>query len=68
MERAFEMLDTDGNGTIEEEELLGLIGGLGHDIEVVRKMIQEQDSDGDGKISFPEFMTMMQNLTQQTKK
>lgn len=49
------MLDTDGNGTIEEEELIGLVGGLGHDIEVVRKMIEEQDNDGDGKINFLEF-------------
>lgn len=53
---AFEFLDQDGNGYIDEKELAKVIGGLcigvpgGED--TVKKLISEIDDSGDGKIDF----------------
>ena len=60
---AFRVFDVDGNGTISKAELHKILngGGLG-DIDSSRtldELIQECDLDGDGEISFDEFVKMM---------
>lgn len=63
---AFEFLDQDGNGFIEEKELAKVIGlSLGQSQDTVKKLISEIDDSGDGKIDFHEFKKMLTVLTTQ---
>ena len=54
---AFNKFDKDGNGTIEENELYGVMRELGHDVTEaqVSKLFARMDSDGNGRIEFAEF-------------
>lgn len=64
----FEILDRDGSGTLDRDELLSnaLLRSLGHcegctcegihNCRSVDRFMQELDSDGDGSITFLEFM------------
>lgn len=64
----FEILDQDGSGTLDRDELLShaLLRSLGHcdgctcegihNCRSVDRFMQELDSDGDGSITFLEFM------------
>ena len=66
-ETVFHMLDLDGGGTIEEEELrIGLqsIGKNPTDDEL-KEMMLSVDEDGSGEIDFAEFVEFMFNLKQQ---
>jgi calcium-dependent protein kinase len=69
VKRAFDMLDKDGNGTIDAEEVATLV--FMNDDEEGRKLtsearkavadcIQEADTDGDGLIDFDEFVVLLQ--------
>ncbi|CAE7879034.1 CML24, partial [Symbiodinium microadriaticum] len=49
----------DGDGTITKQEL-GSILKEQADGEVIMNMVQEVDLDGDGQISFDEFVKMME--------
>ena len=53
----------DGNGTISKAELEKILhGGALHDMEsnkTIDDLIKECDLDGDGEISFDEFVKMM---------
>lgn len=51
----FKKFDEDGSGTIEPDELKQLLQAVGYEgsIESAQKKL---DKDGDGKISFPEFL------------
>lgn len=65
--KAFKVFDLDGSGTIERCELMQLlksseavqkaVGGKGVD-----QIWQELDDNGDGKIDFQEFMTLMNGM------
>ena len=60
---AFRVFDVDGNGTISKAELEKILhGGALHDMEsnkTIDDLIKECDLDGDGEISFDEFVKMM---------
>ena len=69
VQNAFEMLDKDGNGFIEEKELAEIIGlQIGQDQETIKKLISEIDSNGDNKIDFNEFKRMLTILSERQKK
>ena len=55
------MVDTDGGGSISASELGDLMSTLGIDSspEDIDEMIREIDQDGNGDISFEEFVTVM---------
>jgi calmodulin len=58
---AFSLFDKDGDGTITTKELGTVMRSLGQiptEAEL-QDMINEVDSDGNGIIDFPEFLTMM---------
>ncbi|TVU02380.1 hypothetical protein EJB05_52165, partial [Eragrostis curvula] len=65
LRRAFLFFDKDGNGFIEPEELReALVDDGGADsMEVVNDILQEVDTDKDGKISYDEFVAMMKTGT-----
>lgn len=63
---AFRVFDLDNNGKISPEELLQVMGsgevqGVFNqkDMDEITRMIAEVDADGDGQISWEEFMSMM---------
>ncbi len=69
IQNAFEMLDKDGNGFIEEKELAEIIGlQTGQNEETVKKLIQEVDNNGDNKIDLNEFKKMFSILSERQKK
>ena len=65
--QAFEMLDKDGSGTIDAEEVAELVFMNGDEGEltaeakkIVAACIVEADTDGDGLIDLDEFITLLQ--------
>lgn len=61
LKEIFDLVDTDGSGSINREELSDLMATLGiqstdADID---SLIAEMDSDGNGDISFDEFLAVM---------
>lgn len=62
---AFKLFDKDGSGTIEASEVASI---LGHNVsdqqEVWQQVIAEVDVDGDGQISFDEFVMMFKKLAE----
>lgn len=59
---AFRVFDVDGNGTISKEELQKILLGGQVDVEgdkSIDEIIRECDLNGDGEISFDEFVKMM---------
>ncbi|KAK1697547.1 hypothetical protein QYE76_014244 [Lolium multiflorum] len=65
LRRAFLFFDKDGDGFIEPGELQEALveDGAGDITEVVKDILQEVDTDKDGKISFEEFVAMMKTGT-----
>lgn len=61
MKEAFELFDTDGNGTIDAKELSNAMRALGFEMtkEELNQMIADVDRDGSGAIDFDEFVYMM---------
>jgi len=61
MKSAFGIFDFDGNGLISPDELLRVFDRLGErcSLEDCRIMIARVDSNGDGYVSFDEFLIMM---------
>lgn len=55
------MFDQDGSGNISKEELGNVMKALGQNmsLEELTEMINEADLDGDGEVSFEEFVRMM---------
>ncbi len=60
----FDAFDEDGGGTIENDELKGVLRGCGMSVtdKQVDDMIKEFDSDGNGVLDFDEFLAMMFRL------
>lgn len=58
---AFKVFDRDGNGFITAVELRGVLENLGESLEKseIDEMVDEADVDGDGQISYQEFLCMM---------
>merc|ERR1712183_240382 len=58
---AFKIFDKDGSGFIDAKELKNVMEGLGEDLtdEEIDEMVKEADLNGDGKISYDEFVKMM---------
>nr|CAB3474713.1 unnamed protein product [Digitaria exilis] len=65
LRRAFLFFDKDGNGFIEPEELREALvdDGASDSMEMVNDILQEVDTDKDGKISYDEFVAMMKTGT-----
>ncbi|VAH65616.1 unnamed protein product [Triticum turgidum subsp. durum] len=65
LRRAFLFFDKDGNGYIEPDELREALkdDGAADSMEVVNDILQEVDTDKDGKISYDEFVAMMKTGT-----
>jgi calmodulin len=62
--KAFEVLDLDGSGSIERDELRKVLKGFSDAGEhlsedEIELLIKEADVDGDGQISFTEFAKVM---------
>lgn len=55
----FKKFDADGNGTIEKEEFSKLMIAINCPKDKIPEALKSLDSDGDGKISFPEFLTWL---------
>lgn len=63
---SFQMFDTDGNGSIDREELLRLLSGDEfkdlYSEDQLAAVIREVDQDGDGQIDYNEFFRMMKSV------
>jgi len=58
---AFQVFDKDGNGKISMSELKTVMQNLGEKLtdDEINEMIGEADKDGDGEVSYEEFVVMM---------
>ncbi|PKA50602.1 Calcium-dependent protein kinase 13 [Apostasia shenzhenica] len=65
LRRAFSYFDKDGNGYIEAEELREALAedGATDSTDVANDILQEVDTDKDGRISYDEFVAMMKTGT-----
>ncbi|XP_028548644.1 calcium-dependent protein kinase 3-like [Dendrobium catenatum] len=65
LRRAFSFFDMDGNGFIEPEELREALAedGSKESTDVANDILQEVDTDKDGRISYDEFVAMMKTGT-----
>ncbi|KAK3033925.1 hypothetical protein RJ639_034725 [Escallonia herrerae] len=61
LREAFKVFDKDQNGSISAAELHHVMTNLGEKLtdEEVNEMIREADLDGDGQVSYEEFVRMM---------
>ena len=61
IKEAFDIFDIDQSGEISVSELLQSMKNLGFDVKnkAIYQMIAEMDDDGNGTISFEEFLDMM---------
>jgi Ca2+-binding EF-hand superfamily protein len=57
---AFQAFDRDGSGFIDRKELANHESLEGLDEESINEMMNDADTDGDGKLSFKEFCAVMQ--------
>lgn len=63
LKSAFAMFDKDGGGSIEASEISAILGrGISKDEAIWADIIKEVDTNGDGKIDFSEFKTMMEKF------
>ena len=58
---AFKVFDTNNDGFISPEELRHVMANLGENLkdDEIDEMIKEADKNGDGKVDYDEFVTMM---------
>ena len=62
MKEAFRIFDRDGSGTVTASELKYVMNNLGESVDeaMVEEMIREADADGDGELSFSDFLQYVQ--------
>ena len=58
---AFASFDKDGSGTIDKDELEGILNSIDEKLSPadIQQMIKEADVDGDGQINYSEFANML---------
>ncbi|KAM6427483.1 centrin-1-like isoform 1-T2 [Liasis olivaceus] len=68
MREAFDLLDADGTGTIDVQDLKVSIRALGFDPtkEELRRIVAEVDKEGSGKIGFDAFYSVMAHKMSET--
>jgi len=61
---AFDLLDNDHSGSVDRTELKQALAGAGAAVEgdLLDDIFDQLDVDGDGLVSFPEFVSMMVGL------
>ncbi|CAD8141190.1 unnamed protein product [Paramecium octaurelia] len=59
VEQAFKIFDQNGDGFISKKELEAIMGDLGDD--VWNQILTDCDNNGDGQISYEEFVKMLKN-------
>eukprot|EP01018_Ginkgo_biloba_P015986 Gb_28609 [translate_table: standard] len=61
LKECFDLIDTDGSGAIDADELLTAFNVLGMHVKrsEVEKMLAEVDADGSGEVEYPEFVQIM---------
>ena len=60
---AFKMFDKDGSGIISADEIREVLGFGGNlDAKAIDDIIKQVDENGDGEISFDEFVSMMKKI------
>jgi len=62
LEQAFSMFDQDGDGFITRSELANVMGGIELDDSQWKALVEEVDTNKDGKISQEEFMNLLIKL------
>lgn len=67
--QVFDMVDRDGGGSIDAEELYLSMKDLesGLKIDEIKEILDELDRDGNGEIDFEEFLYMMTSMSLQIK-
>ena len=63
LQACFESIDRDGNGFIDQTELIFALTQLGLDVTHANELLAEGDRDGDGSISMPEFFALVANAS-----
>ncbi|KAJ3452584.1 calmodulin [Anaeramoeba flamelloides] len=60
LKQAFDLIDTDGNGVLDEKEIKQLFKQFGQELtdEEYKQMMSEVDTDGNGVVDFEEFKKM----------
>jgi calcium-dependent protein kinase len=56
---AFAAFDRDNSGVLNQEEIKNILGVAGEENEIIKQIISEIDTNGDGDISFEEFKKLM---------
>jgi calcium-dependent protein kinase len=62
LKMAFDFFDKDGSGKLSADEIKAVLGVLNNDnqgMEMVHKMIEEVDTNGDGEVCYEEFKCLM---------
>jgi len=59
LEQAFQLFDQDNDGFITRSELANIMGGIELDDEQWKKLVEEVDTNKDGKISQEEFKNLL---------
>ena len=63
LQAAFKMFDKDGSGVISADEIRDVLGFGGNmDNAAIERIIKQVDENGDGEISFEEFVAMMKKI------
>jgi Ca2+-binding EF-hand superfamily protein len=62
-EATFALVDADGDGLIDAQEMMGVMKALGEDITDERSVavVTAIDQDGDGRVSLEEFAHFMEH-------
>lgn len=65
----FDMVDKDGGGSIDAEELYNSMKDLESNLNLdeIKEILDELDRDGNGEIDFEEFLYMMTSMSMQIK-